>query len=222
MILAPVAQPDRVERQLWVEGRRITIGFASVSTHESLSVAAHRLGSALVADAVGGARWGVRVALLEPSGRPVAVADGGRSPCSISLSHVPGLVAAAICLTGGVGIDVVDPASGSEALACWFSRQEMDSSARASVPTAAMWGAKEASYKAAGLDEPFRPLAVSIQTESSTTFRWCLAGAWRTVSGAGRFFSFGGHLVAVAAARTTAEEAGASGGPEFQSQEQRS
>jgi hypothetical protein len=96
----------------------------------------------------------------------------------------------------------------------------MDSSARANVPTAAMWGAKEASYKAAGLDEPFRPLAVSIQAESSTAFRWWLANAWRTVSGAGRFLSVGGHLVAVAVALTTAEKVGATSPTVFHSQEQ--
>ena len=74
----------------------------------------------------------------------------------------------------------------------------LDDAERAAASPAMIWAAKEAAYKAAGLDAVFRPLGVAVEPSDDGTFAWTLRDDWRMVSGTGRFFEVGCHLVAVA------------------------
>lgn len=160
---------------------------------EMLSGAARRLGERLVADRLGIAAPHVRIAALLPSGRPVALDDGGPLELSVSLSHERGLVGAAVSAQARVGIDIVDPDGVGVGLDHWFVSDERDS-----LPAAPLWAAKEAAYKAAGLDVVFHPGAVTVDPAGPDAFRWTVRSSARTVAGDGAWLVAGRHLVAVA------------------------
>lgn len=196
----------RGTREILVGGVRVAVATAVPAPGAALSVAARRLAEALVAECIGAAPRGVRVASLLPSGRPVASGPEGLLPLSVSVSHERGLVAAAAADGTSVGIDVVDVSTVRAGLEHW-----LDESERASdVSPGMLWAAKEAAYKAAGIDAPFRPRAVAVEADGEG-FSWRLADRWREASGTGRFIADGRHLVAVActsAAPATAIEGG--------------
>lgn len=209
MTATRAATAGRIERGLAVGGWRIDLGFAAPAPGESLSGAARRLAERLVAQRTGLPAATIRVAALLPSGRPVASGEDGILPVSVAMAHERGLVGAAVCSGPGVGIDIVDPAAVRAGLQQWLDVAERDVSA--SVPPGMLWAAKEAAYKAAGIDAPFRPQAVAVEADGEG-FSWRLADRWRGASGAGRFIADGRHLVAVActsAAPATAIEGGA-------------
>jgi len=151
----------------------------------------------------------VRVATLLPSGRPVVSADSGVMRLSVSMAHERGLVGAAVCAEAGVGIDIVDTTVVRAGLDHWLVGAE-----RAAASPGMVWAAKEAAYKAAGLDAAFRPLRVSVEPVGDGTFSWTLRDEWREASGTGRFLEAGRYLLAVACAPVSVRPAtGRSEGP---------
>lgn len=190
-----------VGRGIDVAGRRVDVAFAGVPAGGACSAAAARLAEDLVAARLGCDRRLVRVAALMPSGRPLATVQGRQPSVRVSLSHDGGLVGAAVCATCGVGLDIVAAADAGPALDGWFTADELailrDDDDR---PRARLWAAKEAAFKAAGLDEGFRPLAVAIARCGSAGFRWSVRGDHRRVSGRGLFGAVGGQAMAVAVA----------------------
>lgn len=167
---------------------------------ESQSGGAHRLAEDLVAATLAVASHDVRVAGLAPSGRPVASVAGVALGPSVSMSHVPGLLGAAVSSDGQVGLDIVDPADAGRALDVFFSPDEL-----ALMPDdmgllrALLWASKEAAYKAARLDAEFRPRRVTIESLAANGFEWVVCDRHAVVHGAGRFATVGRHVVAIAA-----------------------
>ena len=187
------AVADRIERGLIVGAWSVEIGIATPAPGESLSGAARRLAERVVAEVTGLPAAGVRVASLLPSGRPIVTSDDGLLSLAVSVAHERRLVCAAVCAGAGIGIDVVDTSAARAGLDSWLNDAE-----RAAASPAMIWAAKEAAYKAAGLDAVFRPLGVAVEPSDDGTFAWTLRDDWRTVSGMGRFLEVGCHLVAVA------------------------
>ena len=187
------AVADRIERGLIVGAWSVEIGIATPAPGESLSGAARRLAERVVAEVTGLPAAGVRVASLLPSGRPIVASDDGLLALAVSVAHERRLVCAAVCAGAGIGIDVVDTSAARAGLDSWLNDAE-----RAAASPAMIWAAKEAAYKAAGLDAVFRPLGVAVEPSDDGTFAWTLRDDWRTVSGMGRFLEVGCHLVAVA------------------------
>jgi hypothetical protein len=142
----------------------------------------------------------VRVAGLPPSGRPVATVDGAPARFAVSVSHVRGLVGAALSDAAWVGIDIVDPADAGRALDVWFTPDELSL-----LPDdhgllrAMLWAAKEAAYKAARLDTEFRPRTVTIEQLTPHAFEWMARDGHVAAVGDGCFGTAGRHLIAVAA-----------------------
>lgn len=167
----------------------------------STSLEAIRLAEALVAARVRCDRRMVRVAPLMPSGRPVAMVQGTAAAMFVTVSHSGGVIGAAVCAATGVGLDIVDPSDVGRALDMWFSPDEL-----ALLPDddglmrARLWGAKEAAFKAARLDEGFRPRSVEIHHIGPNGYRWSVRGAHGPVCGRGVFMATGMHLVAIAVA----------------------
>ncbi|MBM4022433.1 MAG: 4'-phosphopantetheinyl transferase superfamily protein [Planctomycetes bacterium] len=143
-------------------------------------------------------RSAVRVASLPPSGRPVLTVDGRPATAVVSLSHVDGLVAAAVAEGVGVGIDIVDPAEAGRGLDRWFTPEELALEPDEGLLRARLWAAKEAAFKAAGLDEVLRPRTVEIGSLQPRTFTWTVRGRFTEAAGDGRFLSAGRYVVAVA------------------------
>jgi hypothetical protein len=163
------------------------------------ATAARGLGERLAAERLGLPRPAVRLATLEPSGRPVILVHGRPARAGISVSHVEGLVAAAFAEDGGVGIDLVDPAEAGRSLDWWFTPDELALEPDEGLLRARLWAAKEAAYKAAALDEELRPRTVTIESLSPGSFAWSAHGRFTTAAGGGRFLAVGRHVVAVAA-----------------------
>jgi hypothetical protein len=195
MMAGQAAFADRIERGLLVGAWSVDIGIATPVPDESLSVAARRLAERVVAVVTGLPVVAVRVASLLPSGRPIVASDDGLMALSVSVAHERGLVCAAVCAGAKVGIDVVDTSTVRVGLEYWLGDAD-----RTAASPGMLWGAKEAAYKAAGLDSVFRPLAVSVVPAGDGTFVWTLRDDWRTATGLGRFLEVGRHLVAVACA----------------------
>lgn len=152
----------------------------------------------------------IRVATLLPSGRPVASSGSRVLPVAVSISHLPGIaVAAASVIADGVGIDVVEGGRDASALGFWFGARERDWAA-ATAPQR-VWGAKEAAFKAAGIDDGFHPGEVEVTDDGDDRFRWRLADRWRSAEGAGRFVPVGRWLVAVATRLATKARAETTG-----------
>ncbi len=193
MTAAAVAPTDRVERNLLVGEWAVDLGTAVPAPGESLSAAARRLAERIVADRIGLPAMEVRVASLLPSGRPIVLASSGVMRMSVSIAHERGLVGAAICAGAGVGIDIVDTTAVRAGLDHWLVDAE-----RVAASPGMVWAAKEAAFKAAGLDAAFRPLRVSIEPSGDGMFSWTLRDEWRTATGAGRFREAGRYLLAVA------------------------
>ncbi len=168
----------------------------------SSSGAALRLAEDLVADALGVANHKVRVATLLPSGRPIAAVSGQASCPTVSVSHVRDMYGAALSFDGQVGIDIVCPHDGTASLRTFFTPEE-----RAMLPRhtrhwyASLWAAKEAAYKAAGLDIEFQPLRVHVRDLGPDRFQWSVSGPHDRVAGAGRLAMVGQHVVALAVTR---------------------
>ena len=190
---ATAAPAGRTERDLVVGPWRVDVATALPAPGESLSAAARRLAERVAATRMGLPAGAVRVASLLPSGRPIASAEGGLLPLSVSMAHERGLVGAAVCDGAGVGIDIIDTSVVRAGLDHW-----LDDGERAAASSGMVWGAKEAAYKAAGLDAAFRPLRVSIEPSGDSEFSWTLRDEWRTATGTGRFLKTGRYLVAVA------------------------
>lgn len=191
-----------IARRIAIEGCHVDCSIDTAAEGASASVEAARLAEALVAARVGCERRVVRVAVLMPSGRPVAMVRGTSVSVSVSVSHSGSMLAAAACETAGVGIDIVDPAEAGRALDIWFTPDELalllvdeDGLLRARL-----WGAKEAAFKAARIDDGFRPCSVEILTLGRTGFRWSVRGEYGPVEGRGSFMMAGMHLVAIAVA----------------------
>jgi hypothetical protein len=191
----------RVCRGLDVGGWAVAAVFESpFGGVETLSGAALRLAEDLVATLLSAPGAAVRVAGLAPSGRPVVSVAGISSGHSVSVSHVSGLLGAAVSTDGQVGLDIVDPADAGRALDVFFSPDEL-----ALMPDdlgllrALLWAAKEAAYKAARLDAEFRPRYVTIESLSPNGFSWVVRERHAVVTGTGRFATVGRHVVAIAA-----------------------
>ena len=182
-------------RNLLVGGVRVRVATAAPAPGESLSIAARTLGERLVSSWTSSAAT-VRVAALLPSGRPIVTGPHGASGIVVSLAHDAGLVAAAVAAGCGVGIDVVDDSVTRDGLLHWMDAAERDLAARTSP--GAVWGAKEAAYKACSIDAAFDPRATRIAPAAPGRFRWSVRDRWRTVEGEGRFVRRGRHVVAVA------------------------
>lgn len=191
----------RVCRGLRVGGWAVAAVFEPPFTDaESLSGAALRLAEDLVQATLPVAGAGVRVAGLAPSGRPIASIAGAAAGPSVSVSHVRGLLGAAVSSDGQVGLDIVDPADAGRSLDVFFSPDEL-----ALMPDdvgllrALLWAAKEAAYKAARIDAEFRPRQVTVESLSPNGFTWLVRDRHVEVHGAGSFATVARHVVAIAA-----------------------
>ncbi|MFN9369697.1 MAG: 4'-phosphopantetheinyl transferase superfamily protein [Planctomycetia bacterium] len=191
----------RVCRGLTVGPATIDVVFARPAAgSECRSGATMRLAEELGATAVHRPRGLVRVAALPPSGRPVATIAGTHAGPRVSVSHVAGLLGAAVSLDGSPGLDIVDPATAGRGLDAFLTPDEL-----ALLPDdtglvrGLLWAAKEAAFKAAALDVEFRPLSVAIESLTPGGFAWTLAGPFGHVAGVGRFAAVAGHVVALAA-----------------------
>ena len=178
-----------------VGGCRVRI--ATSASPPQARTASRGLAEEVVAEVVGVPVGEVRVATLLPSGRPVASSGARVLPVAVSLSHLPGFAAAAASVVAdGVGIDVVEGGRNRSALGFWFGSRER-AWAAATAPQR-VWAAKEAAFKAAGIDDGFHPREVEVTDDGDDRFRWRLADRWRSAEGAGRFVPAGRWLVAVA------------------------
>lgn len=202
MTAAAPAAPRRGDlKVLDVEGREVVLALASMAPGDgSPAVAARDVAERLAAERIGQPRTGVRMATLAPSGRPVLLVAGRPARASVSLSHVEGLVAAAVAEGVGVGIDLVDPADAGRGLDFWFTPDELALEPDEGLLRARLWAAKEAAYKAAGLDEELRPRSVMIESLAPRTFTWTARSRFVSAAGSGRFLAAGRHVVAVAVA----------------------
>jgi len=197
-------QPHR--QRLTVAGYDVELASLAVDQHDGSEPAAARaLAEDLAAIRLGTDRRDLRIAPLAPSGRPVLLVAGRVAGIAVSLSHVAGLVAAAVATSPGVGVDLVDPAEAGRGLDFWLTPEELALEPDEGLLRARLWAAKEAAYKAAGLDEELRPRTVSIESLGLHTFTWSARSSFTTAAGAGRFLSTGRHVVAVAVAASRAE-----------------
>lgn len=212
MIASPprTSLPNRfVSRGLEVAGQRIDVVIDELATGAAASAEAARLAEHLVAARIGCERRLVRVAALMPSGRPVATARGRLAAISVSVSHTGRLCGAAVGGAAGIGLDIVDPTEAGCALDVWLTPDE-----RAWFPDddgllrARLWGAKEAAFKAARLDDGFRPRSVNIDALDRIGFRWRVRATHGPVCGQGIFAVAGMHLVAIAIATGSPDAAG--------------
>lgn len=188
-------------RVLDLEGDEVSLAFAATTAGDvPLAAAARDVAERLAAERIGQPRSDVRVASLAPSGRPVLLVAGAPAGPVVSLSHVEGLVAAAVAEGVGVGIDLVDPAEAGRGLDVWFTPDELALEPDDGLLRARLWAAKEAAYKAAGLDEELRPRTVVIESLEPRAFTWTARGRFAEATGRGRFLKAGRHVVAVALA----------------------
>jgi len=190
----------RMRRRVVAAGRRVDVAFDETPEGIAPSAAAARLAEDLVAEQIGCERRLVHVAAMMPSGRPVAAVRGRETTVGVSLAHAGGLVGAAVCAACGVGLDIVDAAAAGPNLDIWFTPDELATFRDHGRPRARLWTAKEAAFKAAGLDEGFRPLAVAIGRSGTAGFRWSVRGDHRCVGGEGVFAAAGRQVIAVAVA----------------------
>lgn len=190
----------RISCGLPVAGCHVDLAFDEAADRIGISAVAAQLAEDLVAAHIGCERRLVRVAALMPSGRPVATVRGRGAAVSVSVSHVGGLCGAAVCGTAGVGLDIVDPAEAGPALDDWFTPAELALFPEDGLLRSRLWAAKEAAFKAARLDDGFRPRAVAIEKLDTAGFRWNVRGRHRDACGRGVFSELGTHLVAVAVA----------------------
>jgi len=173
---------------------------------ESPSAATLRLAEELGAAALRRPRELVRVASLQPSGRPVATIDGGGRGLRVSVSHVAGLLGAVVSRGASPGIDIVEPAAAGRGLDAFLTPDEL-----ALLPDdvglvrGLLWAAKEAAFKAAQLDVEFQPLAIRIDSLAPGGFTWTLDAPFDRVEGGGIFAAVAGHIVALAAAESAAD-----------------
>lgn len=173
------------------------VRIAASVTGPHARTASRGLAEEVVAEVAGLRAAEVRVATLLPSGRPVAASGARVLPVAVSLSHLPGIAAAAASVVAdGVGIDVVEGGRNVSALGFWFGVRERAWAAATSAER--VWGAKEAAFKAAGIDDGFHPREVEVTDDGDGRFRWRLADRWRSAEGAGRFVPAGRWLIAVA------------------------
>ena len=188
-------------RVLELDGGEVALALAATGAADgSPSAAARDVAERLAAERIGQPRSGVRLASLPPSGRPVLLVAGAPAGPAVSLSHVEGLVAAAVAEGVGVGIDLVDPAEAGRGLDVWFTPDELALEPDDGPLRARLWAAKEAAYKAAGLDEELRPRTVVIESLAPRAFTWSARSRFATATGRGRFLTAGRHVVAVALA----------------------
>jgi hypothetical protein len=199
---APTSHSRRcIDRRIAIAGCHVDFSIDFSAEGGGVSGEAARLAEDLVAARIGCERRLIRVAALMPSGRPVAMVRGRSAALSVSVSHIGSMIAAAVCGTADVGIDIVDPAEAGRSLDVWFTPDEL-----ALLPDedgllrARLWGAKEAAFKAACIDDGFRPCSVEIDHLGCTGFRWSVRGEHGPVCGQGIFTVAGMHLVAIAVA----------------------
>lgn len=200
-----------------VHGRRVEVWTAPAATGGSLSVVGVRLAERVVAHLLAVPASSIRVAPLLPSGRPIALHAGADSECGVSISHLrrrfvggspavdAGRVAAAACRGADIGIDLVSPLDISPAALARFLSADERATAADPHGAALVWAAKEAAFKAAGLDEGFRPRRVVIRRLTSRDFQWRARGAFCEIVGAGRFVLDDDHVLAIAVADGLAE-----------------
>lgn len=162
------------------------------------SAEAARLAESLVAARLAIDAGRVRVASLVPSGRPVAFVSGLPTSVCLSISHVPGIVAAAASSDAWIGLDIVDPAEAGRGLDIWFTPDELALAPDDGRLRAVLWAAKEAAYKACRLDTEFRPRAVFIDSLDGRSFGWTVRNRFGDVHGTGRLLTIGRHVVALA------------------------
>ena len=197
-------------RRLAVAGRAVDLAIAVVAEwHGPEPAVARSLAEDLAATRVQADRHHLRIAALAPSGRPVLLVGGRAAGLAVSLSHIEGLAAAAVAEGLGVGIDLVDPADAGRGLDFWFSPEELALEPDEGLLRARLWAAKEAAYKAAGLDEELRPRTVTIESLAPHAFTWTARSGFTRAAGQGRFLTVDRRIVAVAVAtdRRAAEPA---------------
>ena len=194
--------PGRISRRLRVGPWAVDAVFVTPpqDAEGSLSRQAGCLAEELAAASLDVTIDAVRLAAVMPSGRPIALVDGIPGDVSISISHVQGLIGAAVCRNARVGLDIVDPADAGRGLDAWFTPDEL-----ALMPDdhgllrALLWAAKEAAYKAAHLDTEFRPRTVTIRDLTAVGFAWIAQDRFADVRGTGCFIGIDRHIAAVAA-----------------------
>jgi len=203
--VAGAPEPSWHRRRLTVGGHDVQLAIATVDRQDGPEPAAARaLAEDVAAATLQQDRRNLRIASVSPSGRPVLLVAGRATGMAVSISHVEGLVAAAVGSTAGVGIDLVDPAEAGRGLDFWFTPEELALEPDEGLLRARLWAAKEAAYKAAGLDEELRPRTVAIESLGLHAFTWTARSGFARAAGEGRFLAAGRHVVALAVATTRA------------------
>lgn len=160
---------------------------------------AMRVAERVVADVLGVQARHVRVAPLHPSGRPVALVHGETGSLSVSVSHVAGAVGVAVSPRARVGVDLVVPADAGPGLDSFFTHEELALvRSRGDRMRGLLWAAKEAAYKAAGLDCEFRPRLVSILGLTGESFAWTLVERHAEAGGRGVVCEVDGVIMGLA------------------------
>jgi phosphopantetheinyl transferase (holo-ACP synthase) len=209
---------DAVGRQVITRHRvpfhrhTVTVWLASVEAAASLSVAGVRLAERIVAERLAVPVASIRVAPLLPSGRPIALHGGADSECGVSIAHLrrrlpcgspavdTGLVAAAACRGATIGIDLVSPTDISPAALARFLSSDERATAAEPGGAALVWAAKEAAFKASGLDDGFQPRRIVVERLTTHDFAWRARGPFCEVHGTGRFVLDDDHVLAIAVA----------------------
>lgn len=206
---ADATSPAVTRHRVAVRGRWVHV-WAAPTGGLSLSVAGTRLAERVAAHVLGVPPSSLRVAPLAPSGRPVVLPAGAAGDCGISISHLRrppddpsvggGLVAAAACRGAHVGVDLVAPGDVSAESIARFLEGSASSAAGDARHAVRLWAAKEAAYKAAAIDEAFRPRRIVIEQPAPGGFRWIVSGRYHEVHGGGSFLAEDGFVFAVAVA----------------------
>lgn len=201
-------QADREMACHWIErtvaGGQVVVGIATGAPCDRSS-AVRRLAARAVASICPDLAGRVRIATSAPSGRPLGMDGGAVAPVSVSLAHVAGMHVACASTTHPVGIDVVSTTQAETSLPGrdrgleWcFTASERRLIAAGVLSLRAAWAAKEAAYKAASIDVPFRPRLIEIESRDGAWWTWRLGDRWHTAAGYGWLITLAHHTIAVA------------------------
>lgn len=182
-----------------------------------ISNASLRIAEQLLSAVLGMDTSRIRVAPLQPSGRPVVIVDGAFTTACVSISHASGFVAAVVACEAAVGVDLVAPVDAGPGLDHFFSANEraafVDESGE---PRAKLWAAKESAYKAARLDCEFLPRRITVMRRVKNAFAWNVVDTHASAHGTGTFHRAGSLLMALSVCRSVAgQEIYESGSPRY-------
>lgn len=179
------------------------VGAAGAISNASLRIAEQLLSAVLGMDTSR-----IRVAPLQPSGRPVVFVDGAFATASVSISHASGFVVAVVACEAAVGVDLVAPVNTGWGLDHFLSADERAAfTGESGESRAKLWAAKESAYKAARLDCEFRPQRITIMRRAKNAFAWNVVATHAGADGTGTFHRTGSLLIALSVCRSVTGQA---------------